>query len=369
MRLKARISIFLGLIVMLQVQLPSSAEAATTVTFNATGSAQDWIVPSGVSTIFVQIAGASGGNTNGGLGESITATIAVSPGDALQIYVGSRGTSSNSSSNSAAVFGGGALGSRFSGAGGGASDIRVGSFSLAERILVAGGGGGGSVSGAGGNAGSAIGLSGISGYTGATGGAGGTQSGGGLGGTGASACGNQAGANGTLGSGGAGATASAGGAGGGGGYYGGGGGGSGCNPSGGGGGSSFADPNKVSFVTYGNVSTRSDGFVKITYTLAFQTSVVLSIPGGSTTFAKGATITFNANVTSTSGGKITFFANGKRIPGCISKVVATNSICLWKSTIRGSIRISVEFRPSTLTDIGSTSELNGLVSAGRSNFR
>ena len=140
----------------------TGAVAATTTSFSYTGAAQTWTVPNGVTSIRVLIKGASGAYTNGGLGESISATLAVTPGETLQINVGQSGAAGNGSTPAPATFGGGGLGSKYGGSGGGASDIRDGAYALANRILVAGGGGGGGT-GAGGNAGFISGSSGSSG--------------------------------------------------------------------------------------------------------------------------------------------------------------------------------------------------------------
>ncbi|NBO60462.1 MAG: hypothetical protein EBU82_05765, partial [Flavobacteriia bacterium] len=67
------------------------------VTFNYTGAVQTWTVPPCVYTINVIVAGAKGGGANGGNGARITANIAVTPGQILNIYCGGMGTSGNNS--------------------------------------------------------------------------------------------------------------------------------------------------------------------------------------------------------------------------------------------------------------------------------
>lgn len=111
----------------------------TTQTFNFTGSEQIYIVPNGVTSITVEAYGAQGadgsnGLAAGGLGGYTSGTLSVTPGQTIYIYVGGQGN----------TFNGGALGgSAGSGNGGGASDIRIGGNTLADRVMVAGGGGGG----------------------------------------------------------------------------------------------------------------------------------------------------------------------------------------------------------------------------------
>ncbi len=210
--------------------VPQFARAQSTQKFDYTGGAQSFVVPTGVTSVVVTAYGAQGGAgySTGGLGGSVTATIAVTPGETLGIYVGGQGSSPNGG------FNGGGTGGSNVGGGGGASDVRQGGSAAANRVIVAGGGGGGGgTAGDGGGGGGATGATGsVTG--GAGGGTGGTPSAGGSGGAGSSG-----GSAGSIGQGGAGESGYGGG--GGGGYYGGGGGGS-LNSGavgGGGGGSSF----------------------------------------------------------------------------------------------------------------------------------
>jgi hypothetical protein len=206
-----------------------------------------YTVPVGVPELTVNAFGAEGGingeGGNGGAGGEADATIAVTPGETLEITVGAQG-----SGNTGAGY-------YYNGGGGGASDVRTGSCTttlsctLTDRIVVAGGGGGagafnypdptGVAGGAGGgaNGGGGTGLSG-------EGGGGGSSSGGGGGGIGQSGLN---GAAGTLGYGGGGAGTSVNqGGGGGDGYYGGGGGGGWSDLGGsGGGGSGYITPSAL----------------------------------------------------------------------------------------------------------------------------
>jgi hypothetical protein len=182
-----------------------------TCTFNYTGAAETWTVPAGVRRATFDLYGA-GANYSGyaGKGGRVRATLDVAPGATYQILVGGQ-----------FGFNGGGPGGkgRWSGGqpGGGASDVRLSPYTLAERLLVAGGGGGTP---------GPNGYSGDGGYPagGNGGGYGDSQTAGGAGGYGAEA--------GSLGQGGAGGDVDIdgtyGGGGGGGGYYGGGGG-SACN--------------------------------------------------------------------------------------------------------------------------------------------
>lgn len=114
-------------------QVPPTSPAV----FDHTGAAQTFTVPPDVCQATLTALGAQGGlgapvpsapaaATPGGLGGSATATVAVTPGEVLEVHVGGRG-------------GDGESGSYEGGGGGGASDVRR----SGERLVVAGGGGGG----------------------------------------------------------------------------------------------------------------------------------------------------------------------------------------------------------------------------------
>lgn len=283
------------------IGLPATSGAATTVdssahrkTFSYTGKPQVFQVPANVHSITADLLGAgssgegchysTGKYKYGGMGGRLFAVIPVKPHQKLWIYVGGVG------SNSVGGFNGGGNGTQ---AGGGASDVRVASGRLTDRILVAGGAGGAGMGsgnttysdwgcpGYGGGLAGGDGGGGLSYYGGGGGGgAGGSQSAGGTGGQGGSPNsphhGNP-GKNGKLGIGGAGGKgrghASGAGGGGGGGYYGGGGGGSGergyttsgsgfGGGGGGGGGSAYAEPSATKVRMWNNwIKAGGDGLV------------------------------------------------------------------------------------------------------------
>ena len=264
---------------------PAVSGGTATVTYCWTGGSQYWTVPAGVTQATFTLYGAEGDTLRsgpGGTGAEVTGTLPVTPGSALQVNAGQGGA------DTGAAFGGGAAGNNDgSGGGGGASDIRSGTYTLAGRLLVAGGGGGGgadgagaqqAAGGAGGNADSpgAAGASGR-GCAGGGGGGAGTATTGGAGGTtntSAGSCGSAtvSGAAGSEGNGGKGS--GSGGGGGGGGYYGGGGGagstwdsqGPASGGGGGGGGSSYTGTATDASVNDDPASTPSrNGEVIITY--------------------------------------------------------------------------------------------------------
>ena len=214
--------------------------SGNSVTFNYTGASQSYIVPNGVDSIRVVLSGAQGGSSfagNTNYGGQVSATINVTPGETIEVYVGGQATSLSGG------FNGGGNGESGGIGGGGASDIRQGGNTLAERVLVAGGaGGGGFWSGLeviGGLGGGLVGGDGYRNIPTTPGGGGGTQT--------TSANGtcrtlNNPSNAGGFGFGGSASGCGCDGYGGGGGWYGGGAGG---NCRGGGGGSGFASPSAV----------------------------------------------------------------------------------------------------------------------------
>ncbi|MEU8319494.1 DUF11 domain-containing protein [Nonomuraea sp. NPDC048881] len=292
-----------------------AAQAATTVTFSYTGGPQTFTVPDGVTSIEVDAFGAQGqagpGETPGGaggLGGEVKATLAVTPGQELQIIVGGTGGYGGGGPGGK---GGNIFGYLDGGAGGGASDVRTGpGYGLDDRVLVAGGGGGGGnytrvAAGAGGDGGGAAGTPGGSSSLGSNPGGGGTSSAGGSGGAGS--YGADAGADGTAGTGGAGGAevpggpSGAGGGGGGGGWYGGGGGGGGeyagapiyARSSAGGGGGSGHGPAGTVFQT----GVRSgNGLITITYTPP-GADLAVTVTDSADPVTPGTPVTYSVTVT------------------------------------------------------------------------
>jgi uncharacterized repeat protein (TIGR01451 family) len=163
------------------VLLHDTAYAAGT-TFTYQGGEQTYTVPPGVTSVTINAVGAPGGTGTddfqgtdqgrGGDGASVTATVAVTPGQVLYVEVGGPGsspstppTTSSFCRGSAPAFNGGGSGAACGGGGGGASDVQTCSITTCTdltpdtRLVVAGGGGGGGggdhggTGGAGGNAG------------------------------------------------------------------------------------------------------------------------------------------------------------------------------------------------------------------------
>jgi hypothetical protein len=343
-----------------------------TVSFPFTGDYYSWTASTS-GTYVLEVWGAQGGNagyggtvyTFGGKGGYAKGSIALVAGQILNIYVGGQGAGDTPTATSLYVaggFNGGGIGyignstsNNRAGGGGGATDVRVDGNALSNRVIVAGGGGGGSYytgygtthyPGVGG------GSSGGDGYTSswdissAYHGKGGTQSAGGAGGTA-----NGGASPGSLGQGGASSNSFVGSAGGGGGYYGGGAAGGGMASGGGSGyvggvtnttltsgANSMPDPNS------GTVTGRTgNGFARITYTLGNST-ISLAAAGGVTRVAKGELVTLTATIDY--AGKITFFADGKKIPGCISLQSSVGSrTCNWRPAVQKSVTLTARLVP------------------------
>ena len=268
----------------------SDPNPSGTQTFNYTGGQQTWTVPGGVFSVSFDVRGAQGGTNlwnNGGKGGKVTGTLAVTPGQVLNVYVGQQPGSGGCCTG---VWGPGGWNGGGSGygwsngqearGGGGASDIRIGGTTLNNRVVVAGGGGGagggncngnldrGGDGGGSGNAQQGFSCGGNSTcYTGG----GGTQTAGGQGATCYGAPSGQFGQGGNAWSG----CCPQQGGGGGGGWYGGGGG---AYYGGGGGGSSYVNPNLTSNVTHSQGDQNGNGQVVISYVKSYCSSTRVPLP-------------------------------------------------------------------------------------------
>ena len=295
------------------VEAVSDPNPSGTQTFNYTGGNQTWTVPAGVFAVSFDVRGAQGGTNSwndGGKGGKVTGTLAVTPGQTLNVYVGGQPGSGGCCTGvwgPGGWNGGGQGYAYFSGqearGGGGASDIRIGGTTLNNRVVVAGGGGGaggqycngnqdkGGAGGGSGNAGNGLVCNG---YNSCYCGTGGTQTTGGTNG-----CGGQAGQFGVGGNAWAGCCGYPSG-GGGGGWYGGGGG---YYYGGGGGGSSYVNPNLTSNVTHTQGDQNGNGqviisFVK-TYCSSTRVPVAISVAPLAAPVTQGDSVTCGTPVTLT----------------------------------------------------------------------
>lgn len=305
---------------------------AQVTTYGYTGAMQTYTVPVGVTSVQVEVCGAQGqaitleqyDESTGGNGGYAIGTLAVTPGEVLNVYVGGTGTEAVAGWNGGALGGWGTPSDGDAGpggSGGGASDVRQGGTAYGDRVIVGGGGGGGGrdyvngwcqpcgTGGNGGIGGSLVGGDGDDpffdlggfGLNPGSGGNGGTQVAGGLGGNGPE---GPDGNNGVIGVGAVGVPGnfSVGSGGGGGGYYGGGSGaganwGSGVAAGGGAGGSSYIGGVTDASMTAGICAVNGEVIITILCTGLTYTATAEEI-------CEGEEITLDA--TSLGGGVITW---------------------------------------------------------------
>lgn len=331
--------------------------------FTVASGIQLWVVPA-TGTYRILAKGAKGGSGLGGLGgsgASMQGDFVLTEGSVIKILVGQSGLDWSGSGG---------------GGGGGGSFVVTNANS---PLIVAGGGGGGAKTGSSGdrtgvgavtttsgtNSRDGVGTGGTSGSGGAlttgswSGAGGGGFSGNGSasrqsgtnyassggyafinGGTGGTAYNYYSyGANGGFGGGGAGSWGSAGG----GGYSGGGADftdGSGINEEGGGGGGSYNNGANQINVAANNAAT---GSVTISL-LITSTTTSIALAGNANVASKGNAIVITATVDQP--GRVTFYANGKKVASCINKVAAsTSATCAWRPTVQGIVRIYAQLAP------------------------
>ena len=121
-------------------------------------------------------------------------------------------------------------------------------------------------------------------------------------------------------------------------------------------------------------STRGDDLVYL-MTIIGTGGVVplassISISGNSTaTYMQSYTVSASLGVAGTDG-KVTFYANGKRIPGCINKLsISLAASCTWKPSRRGSSVITAQLSPSDSSYLPSISQVRNILVGNRSNTR
>jgi hypothetical protein len=107
-------------------------------TFSYSGAREDWVVPSGITSVAIDAAGAAGGDgtSASGKGARTQETITVTPGETLSVYVGQQGLQGGNSLSTGYVSPATKLGG---GGGGGTFLFR----SLTTPLVASGGGGGG----------------------------------------------------------------------------------------------------------------------------------------------------------------------------------------------------------------------------------
>jgi hypothetical protein len=110
-------------------------------------------------------------------------------------------------------------------------------------------------------------------------------------------------------------------------------------------------PNSTGSLTVSAVFTPTSGNYD-TSTASFSFSIVngvstvtLSLAGGVTQVPKGQAIVITAAIDQ--AGKVTFFVDGKRLPGCINKSAsAGNVMCSWKPAVQKQVQLKAALNPT-----------------------
>jgi hypothetical protein len=131
--------------------------------------------------------------------------------------------------------------------------------------------------------------------------------------------------------------------------------------------STFSNPatDTVSFGDFFIIKvTAADGVTINFYRI--NVIVIRSIQSASLSLDPGELVFRQAKelrATSSVAGRVTFRANGKVIPGCISKAVAATATvtCSYRPSIRGSVTITVTLDPTSSSYIGATTSSNNVV--------
>lgn len=365
------------------------------ITFTYTGDYYSWSAPS-TGTYTLEVWGAKGGGSGanywgtGGSGGYAKGDLTLTNGQTLYIYPGQQGFQSATTN---AFNGGGKANSSTSWGngwtGGGATHIATSlgqlsslSANTSSVKIVAGGGGGAAGSqgnaswsvyaangGAGGGTVGAAGTNSNNDAVNRSGGGGGTQSAGGASVSPDVASGFGRGAD-------APALDSDGiqGGGGGGGWYGGGAGV--LAGGGGGGGSGYIGGVTNTTITAGSATmpnpsggtmtgNSGNGIARITYPQALPV-ITTSIAGNVKSVSKGQIIQVTANVDQ--AGTVTFYVDGKRIPGCISMTTSGGNVtCNWKPATLKSVRITASIFQSGV--LKTTSSVLNVSTAKRAGTR
>jgi hypothetical protein len=340
--------------------------------YNVVSGIQYWTVPA-TGRYYIDAYGAGGNGNYGGGGARIADTFDLTEGEVIRILVGQIQTGTNTAAN----------------AGSGGTFVVRTPFNTNGSILIIAGGGGGTESGVSqnlvahasintdANNGSGT-VSATGAGSGGINGSGGTSvasSNGGGGGGGFFTDGGtnswmdnkggiafvNGGGGGPLGSispsrpggfGGGGASRGSGmggGAGGGGGYSGGGSGDNLGGASGGGGSSYYANGLNINRIRTVNANPAATaGYVTITKIA--EPTITLSVSGSTTQLVKGQSIALTATIDY--AGKVTFFADGKRIAKCIGiSAQPGNVVCNWKPTVQKPLTITASYIPTGGTTV------------------
>jgi hypothetical protein len=105
----------------------------------------------------------------------------------------------------------------------------------------------------------------------------------------------------------------------------------------------------------------------ITVTASFAT-ISISLPGGIVKANKSTTIVITADTSN--AGRVKFYADGKVIGGCASRVATTTASCSWKPAVQGAnVRLTAILDPTSEVYANVTSAPLIIAVAKRSGLR
>jgi hypothetical protein len=105
-----------------------------------------------------------------------------------------------------------------------------------------------------------------------------------------------------------------------------------------------------------NFETSTSTTLSITVVNGVST-VSLSLTGGATTAPKGQAINIIAAIDQ--AGRVSFFVDGKRVPGCINRAASVGNVsCSWKPAVQKAVTISARLTPTNNVYNASTSSMN-----------
>jgi hypothetical protein len=77
------------------------------------------------------------------------------------------------------------------------------------------------------------------------------------------------------------------------------------------------------------------------------TSITITLPGNATVATYRTLTTITATIVGTNG-KVTFYLNSKRLPGCINRTTTSlAATCAWKPSIHANTTLTAEFTPTS----------------------
>lgn len=121
-----------------------------------------------------------------------------------------------------------------------------------------------------------------------------------------------------------------------------------------------------SFKIIGGVSNDYWALDNLSWSSSALTQSISSVSAQSVaTFRALTVITATANTP----GRITFYADGKKIPGCISRLISSSVTCDWRPNVHKAILISARLVPTDSSYLSSDAQPIAVKITGRSSLR